>query len=67
LAIERAGARVSTPLRALLTVLNEIRRWVFLPTLIVCCPILVAVKGGDALNVCFNSKTLLLSAALSRS
>lgn len=57
LAIERAADHVGRSLYVLLTVLNESRRWVFLPTLLVCCPILVGVKGGDALSVCFNSET----------
>merc|ERR1711969_199542 len=35
------------------------RRWVFLPTLVCNVPILVMIKGGDALSVCLNSVAIL--------
>ena len=35
------------------------RRWVFLPALVLTVPILVTVKGGDALNVCLNTVAIL--------
>jgi hypothetical protein len=34
-------------------------QWVFLPTLVTTIPALVAVKGGDALSVCFNTVAVL--------
>ena len=35
------------------------RRWVFLPVLVLTMPFLVLVKGGDALSVCFNTVAIL--------
>lgn len=35
------------------------RRWVFLPALATVVPILVMIKGGDALSVCFNTVAIL--------
>lgn len=35
------------------------RRYMFLPALLNCVPLLVLLKGGDALSVCFNAVALL--------
>jgi hypothetical protein len=35
------------------------RRWVFLPILVATVPMLVLLKGGDALSVCFNTIAIL--------
>ena len=39
----------------ILTILNGLRRWFFLPILVVTAPLLVCFKGGDALQVSFNT------------
>ena len=35
------------------------RRWVFLPFLVIDVPVLVMFKGGDALSVCLNTVAIL--------
>lgn len=59
LAIERAGNRLGTPMRLALTLLGGIRRWLFLPALMMASPRLVLLRGGDALNVCMNTIAVL--------
>ena len=59
LAIEQAGDRLSPWWRRSLSLLNGVRRWVFLPALLATVPSLVLVKGGDALNICFNTVAVL--------
>ena len=54
-----AGDRLSRGSRLALTLLGGVRRWVFLPTLVIAVPVLVLVKGGDALSVCFNTIAIL--------
>ena len=58
-AIEHAGAKLSHGSRLALALLGGVRRWVFLPTLVVAVPFLVLLKGGDALSVCFNTIAIL--------
>ena len=41
--------------RLALALLSGVRRWVFLPTLVMTVPMMVAMKSGDALSVCFNT------------
>jgi hypothetical protein len=36
-----------------------VRRWLFLPTLMMVVPFLVLAKGSDALSVCFNTTAIL--------
>jgi hypothetical protein len=59
MAIRHAGDRIAPSWRAALLVLGGVRRWLFLPTLVMVIPMLVMYKGGDALNVCFNSVAVL--------
>jgi hypothetical protein len=59
IAIAHAGDRLGRGLRIALTLLGGVRRWVFLPTLVAVVPVLVLVKGGDALSVCFNTIAIL--------
>jgi hypothetical protein len=54
-----AGNRLSHGSQLTLTLLGGVRRWLFLPTLVVAVPMLVLVKGGDALSVCFNTIAIL--------
>ena len=39
--------------------LGGVRRWVFVPSLVATVPMLVLLKGGDALSVCFNTIAIL--------
>jgi hypothetical protein len=39
--------------------MNWVRRWMFIPVLIVSIPLLVLYKGGDALAICFNTVAIL--------
>ena len=55
IAAERAGENIAPRWRQALSFLSGIRRWVFLTAFGWIVPNLVALKGGDALNVCFNT------------
>lgn len=59
LSIARAGAHLSPGWRLGLTLLGGLRRWAFLPALVMTVPQLVLKLGGDALSVCFNSVAVL--------
>ena len=59
IAIKRAGDRLSRGSRLSLTLLGGVRRWLFLPTLMMVVPFLVLAKGSDALSVCFNTTAIL--------
>lgn len=59
MAIRQASDRIAPAWRSALFLLGGMRRWVFLPTLIVVVPWLVLLKGGDALSVCFNTVAVL--------
>ena len=59
IAITQAGDQLNRGFRFSLTLLGDVRRWVFLPTLVALVPFLVLVKGGDALSVCFNTIAIL--------
>jgi hypothetical protein len=58
-AIAHAGDRLSKGWRVALGFLLWMRRWVFLPTLVADVPMLVLLKGGDALSVCLNTIAIL--------
>ena len=45
--------------RLALSFLLWMRRWVFLPSLVVDVPMIVLNKGGDALSVCLNTVAIL--------
>jgi hypothetical protein len=45
-----------------LRALYFLRRWVFLTVLTVSVPLLVVFRGGDALNICFNTVAILFDA-----
>ena len=45
--------------RLALRFLLWMRRWVFLPVLVMNVPFLVLIKGGDALSVCLNAVAIL--------
>ena len=55
IAAKRAGETIAPRWRHALSLLNGIRRWVFLTAFGWIVPNLVALKGGDAVNVCFNT------------
>jgi hypothetical protein len=59
IAITHAGDRLSRGSRLALTLLGSVRRWVFLPTLVLAVPTMVMMKGGDALSICFNTIAIL--------
>eukprot|EP01043_Picozoa_sp_COSAG02_P050278 COSAG02_NODE_5151_length_4588_cov_2.905324_2_plen_369_part_00 len=50
-----AGDKFSGGLRFAMKLLHGVRRWSFLPLLVLTVPLLVIYRGGDALSVCFNS------------
>ena len=54
-AIRHAGKTLSPCVNFVLTLLGGVRRWLFLPTLLVAVPTLARIKGGDALSVCLNT------------
>ena len=62
LSVQHAGDRLDPTWRTVLTIINGVRRWTFLPGLILAVPAVVAIKGGDALAVCFNTVALLFLA-----
>ena len=59
MAIRHAGDRIAPPYRFVLSLLGGIRRWTFLPALVMTAPYLVLFRGGDALSVCFNTIAVL--------
>jgi hypothetical protein len=59
LAIRYAGDKLSPRWRFALALLGGVRRWVFLPALVIVVPVLVMYKAGDALSVCFNTVAVL--------
>eukprot|EP01043_Picozoa_sp_COSAG02_P016893 COSAG02_NODE_753_length_17610_cov_23.119753_17_plen_480_part_00 len=59
MAVAHAGERLSKGWRLALGFLLGMRRWVFLPILVMTVPILVLLKGGDALSICFNTVAIL--------
>ena len=59
LAIEHAGDTLSAGWQLALFTLGAFRRWAVLPALLNSIPMLITVKGGDALNVCFNTVAVL--------
>eukprot|EP01047_Picozoa_sp_COSAG01_P015682 COSAG01_NODE_789_length_13572_cov_322.875158_1_plen_158_part_10 len=59
MAIRHAGDHIAPTYRFVLSLLGGIRRWTFLPTLVVTVYLLVWYKGGDALSVCFNTVAVL--------
>jgi hypothetical protein len=59
MAIRHAGDRIAPTYRFALSLLGGMRRWTFLPTMVMAAPWLVLIKGGDALSVCFNTVAVL--------
>jgi hypothetical protein len=59
LALHRVGDKVSPRWRICVWLIGAMRRWIFLPALVVDVPALVLYKGGDALSVCFNCVAVL--------
>ena len=59
MAVAHAGDKLSKGWRLALGFLLGMRRWVFLPALVVSVPFLVLYKGGDALSVCLNTVAIL--------
>jgi hypothetical protein len=59
MAIRHAGDRIAPTYRFALSLLGGMRRWTFLPTMVMAAPWLVQYKGGDALSVCFNTVAVL--------
>ena len=59
MAVAHAGDKLSMGWRLALRFLLWMRRWVFLPVLVMNVPFLVLIKGGDALSVCLNAVAIL--------
>ena len=59
IAVQQAGDNLSPNMRRAFTMLNGIRRWLFLPALLATVPTLVLIVGGDALKVCMNTVALM--------
>jgi hypothetical protein len=59
LTVSRASAGAQAGVRFAITLLNGVRRWVFLPNLLVDIAPLVCTQGADALSVCFNTVAVL--------
>ena len=59
MAVAHAGDKLSKGWRLALGFLLGMRRWVFLPALVMNVPLLVLIKGGDALSVCLNTVAIL--------
>ena len=59
MAVAHAGDRLSKGWRLALRFLLWMRRWCFLPFLVIDVPVLVMFKGGDALSVCLNTVAIL--------
>ena len=59
LTVTRASAKAQSGVRCAVTLLNGVRRWVFLPNLLVDIAPLVWMQGADALSVCFNTVAVL--------
>lgn len=59
MAIVGAGDSLSPRARFALTAVNETRRWVFIPSLLVTVIALVVFTGGLASNVCFSTVAIL--------
>eukprot|EP01052_Picozoa_sp_SAG31_P023491 SAG31_NODE_1941_length_6859_cov_3.362278_2_plen_461_part_00 len=59
LAVLHAADKLTLRWRMALAVLCGMRRWLFLPYLVLAVPWLLLNKGGDALSVCFNSVAVL--------
>ena len=59
LAVAHAGVKISKRWRLALSFLLWMRRWLFLPALVLNVADLVLVKGGDALSVCLNTIAIL--------
>ena len=59
MAIRHAGDRIAPSWRFALSLLGGVRRWVFLPSLVMAVPALVLLRGGDALSVCLNTVAVL--------
>eukprot|EP01048_Picozoa_sp_COSAG05_P020480 COSAG05_NODE_3488_length_2030_cov_3.309684_2_plen_211_part_00 len=56
---KRNNDSLSSGWRFALSFLGGVRQWVFLPVLVSVVPTLVALKGGDALSICFNTVAVL--------
>jgi hypothetical protein len=63
LSVAHAGAELSRGWRLALMLLGGVRRRMFLPMLVTTVPVLVMLKGGDALSVCFNTVAILFMCA----
>ena len=59
MAVTHADDKLPKGRRLALGFLLWMRRWFFLPILVMNVPILVMVKGGDALSVCLNTVAIL--------
>lgn len=59
IATEHAGDCIAPVWRFALLLLGGVRRWLFLPSLVMVTPTLVLLKGGDALSICFNTIAML--------
>lgn len=56
---DATGDHLSKAWHVTLLLKAGIRHWVFLPAFLLITPILVALRGGDALSVCMNTVALL--------
>eukprot|EP01046_Picozoa_sp_COSAG06_P056510 COSAG06_NODE_10712_length_1630_cov_112.784455_1_plen_187_part_00 len=60
IAATHAGDKLSKGWQLALSLVIWIRRWVFLPNLVITVPSLVMYKGGDSLSICLNTVAILV-------
>ena len=58
-ALDRADPPLPAGWRLALRGLSIVRRYTFLPMLIMAVPAVVVAQGGDALSICFNTVAVL--------
>lgn len=56
--VDKATGGAKSGVRVAAAALSGARRWVFLPALTVCIPLLVFMQGADALSVCLNTVSM---------
>ena len=59
MAVVQAGDKLSKGGRLALSFMLWMRRWLFLPSVIGTVPLLVLIKGSDALSICLNTVAIL--------
>lgn len=59
IAIKLAGKKLNPYIRFFFMLLGGMRRWLFLPALVMTTPVIVVIQGGDALSICLNTVAIL--------